>query len=213
MTIKLLWTCHITFNVQYITQYNTTCFSRWRCEQCNDIFCRACFDFIHARGVKQTHNPVVALSWYTPFMNKAFEELCLVNARRRDLLNMAAAVARQRDVTRVSVFDVCLLIYICVFLIPYSLTLCSNIVACAHQHFHVLNQHTLTFPLISIYKCQLRNNITKIHNIYIYIYMHTCIELCCSCYSEALSRCPDSANRNSEVEETKICTEREMAGP
>jgi len=74
--------------------------ARWRCEQCNDIFCRACFDFIHARGLKQTHAPVVALSWYTPFMNKKFEELCLVNTRRRALQSMAAAAARKRDHTR-----------------------------------------------------------------------------------------------------------------
>ena len=38
--------------------------ARWRCEECNDIFCTACFDFIHGRGLKQTHAPVVALSWW-----------------------------------------------------------------------------------------------------------------------------------------------------
>jgi hypothetical protein len=74
--------------------------ARWRCEQCNDIFCRSCFDFIHARGLKQTHSPVVALSWYTPFMNKKFEELCLVNSRRKALQSMAAAAARKREHTR-----------------------------------------------------------------------------------------------------------------
>ena len=37
--------------------------ARWRCEVCNDIFCTACFDFIHGRGLKQGHAPVVQLSW------------------------------------------------------------------------------------------------------------------------------------------------------
>jgi hypothetical protein len=56
--------------------------ARWRCHECEDVYCTDCFARVHRRGNKVSHTYEL-LSYYTPIMHDHYERDCRENARRR----------------------------------------------------------------------------------------------------------------------------------
>jgi hypothetical protein len=70
--------------------------ARWRCEECQDVYCTACFSDVHKRGTRVSHK-CEPLTYYTPTIHDHYErEVREKNRRDNKSFNLAAAEEARR---------------------------------------------------------------------------------------------------------------------
>ena len=76
--------CKTKHNWSWLVQCCVECRShaaRWRCEECMDVYCTACFSKVHKRGSRVNHK-CEPLTYYTPTMNDHYEREIREKSRR-----------------------------------------------------------------------------------------------------------------------------------
>ncbi|GMH65185.1 hypothetical protein TrLO_g5227 [Triparma laevis f. longispina] len=71
--------------------------ARWRCEECMDVYCTACFSKVHKRGTRVNHK-CEPLTYYTPTIHDHYEREMREKSRRdrRASDDESAEIARQK---------------------------------------------------------------------------------------------------------------------